>query len=219
MLVGTRFAGVVLLTAVLGGCAGSLPSALLQDNSNGGGTEIAALSDDTPPLPEKRTPAGDNAAAVADAGQSQTASPTFMGSLASLLPAAAAGPSFPAGSETAYVQADAITVYERVARQVKSCWLNRANPVLADHKFHAEASPEGEASITIYRKVEGQKLGIAAFRIRITRDGSGTVVRSENVKLPEEMKPALLTDVAGWAQGREGCVARTAAMKSASATQ
>ncbi len=201
---------------LLAACAGSLPSlspgdAALTQADEAEITGALPAADGVPPLPERR---GKDAAAVAQAPSPRT---NFMGHLASLLPAGIDSGAA-AASETAHADADPTTVYARIAQRVKSCWLNRANPVIPGHKFHAEASPSGEASITLYKKVDGAALGVAAFRIKIMRDGSGTSVHSENVKLPEALKPALLTDVTAWAQGREGCAARSAAVAGKTAT-
>lgn len=208
-----------LLTA----CAGPLPGGMLLTGANmtpdgQAGDVSLASSDNLPPLPERR---GRGAAAVSvaqNAAEEKTVEGgNFMGSLASLIPSRIEGGP-PAPSETAYSESDPTTVYARIAGEIKSCWLNRSAPVLADHKFHAEASPAGEASITIYKKVEGAALGVATFRIKIAKDGSGTLVRSENVKLPDSMKLAMLTDVAAWVRGQSGCKARSASIPGKTAT-
>lgn len=220
--------GVVAAGLLMGGCAGSMQGLIPAGLGNGQGaaeqqTADAALTidpKDIPPNPIRR-PARPNAPGVALASSPQPAPAKtpergLMGTLASLVPTVSGGP--PAVSETAFAEADPTTVYTRVAAQIKSCWLNRANAALPGHKFHAEAKPTGEASITIYRKVEGATLGIATFRIKIERDGGGSSVRSENVKFDDMVKRAMLLDVARWTKGEPGCETRQAFASSAAKT-
>jgi hypothetical protein len=214
----------VALAAGLSGCAGGLPQMLSTSGDAGSsGAEIADLSggNGAPPLPERRnSPASAVASAQGRGGAAKAAGPSFFaGSLASMFAAstaraaspAPAAPSVPAAPEQVYVEIDPTTVYARLAAHIKACWLNRSHPALADHKFTAAADPGGAAAITLYQKVEGAKLGIASFRIKITKDSGGSVVRSENVKLPETVKAAMLFDIANWAKGGEGCATRSLA--------
>jgi hypothetical protein len=197
----------------LGGCAGGLPGLGLTqiEPAPQAQTAVGVEIDpkDVPPLPSRRP----GAAVAAKTGESEPAAataraPGFMGTLSSLIPAGLGADAEP--SDRAEVREDPVTVYARIASGIKSCWLNRANPALPNHKFHADASPEGEASIIIHEKVQGATLGRAAFRIRVERDGRGASVRSENVRLDEKLKPAMLRDVANWTAGAGGCATRHA---------
>lgn len=199
-----RLFSAVLAILALNGCAGSLPGGLLTSETlvNEGEEVTVAAENGLPPLPSRRVAAANTASAPAeqkpDAGG-------LMGSLAAILPEASEKTAAP---DTAYTQSDPVSAYTQIARGIRGCWLSATQPVLAGHKFHAEAKPDGEASIIIYRKVEGAKLGVAVFRVKITPDSSGTVVRSENVKLTEDLKQSFQNDVAAWTKGGNSCEAR-----------
>jgi hypothetical protein len=210
--------GVVAVGLLLGGCAGSMQGLIPAGLGNGQAAgeqqaqHVTLTIDpkDIPPNPTRRPAMNAPGTSLASPQPAPGNAPQrgLMGTLASLVPTVSGGP--PAVSETAFAEADPTTVYTRVAAQIKSCWLNRANAALPGHKFHAEAKPTGEASITIYRKVEGATLGIATFRIKIEKDGSGASVRSENVKFDDTVKRAMLLDVARWTKGEPGCETRKA---------
>lgn len=100
-----------------------------------------------------------------------------------------------------------IEVYTLLARQIRRCWLSLEKPKLANHDFRAEASAEGggKAKIAIYRKVPGRKLGPFAFHIDLLAEGTGTLVKSTNRRLPKKLANTLRADIARWVKGSESC--------------
>lgn len=169
--------------ALLGTTTGSLSS-----------SEYAAVaqSADGPPLPERREPG----AQQADAGS---------GLLAALpdidISAEAVAPASVVASEPP------VNVYTRLARQIRRCWLAPTDPKLPGHGFRAKAEPgqSGAAEIDLYEEVPGRKYGPFAFEVKISPEGTGALVRSQNRRLDDELAEALRADIARWARGTSGC--------------
>jgi hypothetical protein len=198
---------IALVLFPLGGCAGSLTGGSLSGNDTASfSVEQPAI---VPPLPEKRSvrKGETQLLAVAPAQTKQELTKTATSQTGSNLFASL--PNFlvsQAGtSDRASSAEDPISVYTRLARNIKGCWLLRANPSLQGHRFHADAAPDGSAKIIIYQKAEGASLGLAAYKIHIDADGKGTEVRGETVRLPAETAEKLQNDLNAWVKGREGC--------------
>jgi len=103
-------------------------------------------------------------------------------------------------------------VYSRVARGAMACWFGTSGPLKANYVYHAEAEPAGQggkAEILIHerdRSKDTQK-GDKAFRVGIAKDGEGTALAVENMKLPDAMAKSMEADVRRWGAGSIGCAA------------
>jgi hypothetical protein len=187
-----RGAAVALGAAMLAGCAqtsalfegttGALPAAQsVQSGAQAG----------DPPLPARRKP---KAAPQEDRG--------LLAALPDIdLTAQAVAPQSVTANEKP------INVYVRLARQIRRCWLGPNDPRLPGHGFRAEAKPgeAGEAEIDVFKEVPGRKYGPHAFEVKITPEGGGSLVRSTNRRVDEELANTLRADVARWARGGTGC--------------
>jgi len=102
-----------------------------------------------------------------------------------------------------------VQLYAHVARQVRACWFNPRNPVLAKHVFRGEAGAGGksgtETGITIYEQTRERKLGLKAFTIEFRPVRGGTQVMANNQRLPDALGRKLAADVGYWVQGGQNC--------------
>jgi hypothetical protein len=98
-----------------------------------------------------------------------------------------------------------VNLYVRLARQIRRCWLGSDDPRLPGHGFRAEAKPAGEAEIDVYKEVPGRKYGPFAFEVKITPQAGGSLVRSTNRRLEDELATVLRADIARWVRGGTGC--------------
>ncbi len=184
--------GTLGLSIVLAGCAqsGGILTGALDPVAAPAGMESAG-----PPLPERRS--------RKDApGRSTGAS--LLAALPDIdLSAPGVAPS------SAVSQEKPVNIYVHVARQIRRCWLGSDSPKLPGHGFRASAQPgeAGDAEIDIYKEVEGRKYGPFAFEVKITPQGSGSLVQSRNRSLDDALANELRGDVARWTQGGSGCAA------------
>jgi hypothetical protein len=162
-----------------------------------------------PPLPERRGKAKALAPAP-DASPMKTAAATGSTEAASESGGFQLGRLFSGlgGSDSVTSAQSPVLVYAALAHEIKRCWLAPDAPRLPNHIFQADASARqgGSAKITIYEKREGVRFGPEAFTILIGPQSGGSVVNSENVRLPSDVSGALQRDLARWSKGQEGCV-------------
>ena len=98
--------------------------------------------------------------------------------------------------------------YALVARQVKGCWFNPANPVLTKHVFRAEApagGAPGQTMIVIYDQTPDGKRGLKAYSVLFEPRSKGTSVTTQNHKLAYGLAQKLSSDVGYWIQGGANC--------------
>lgn len=100
-------------------------------------------------------------------------------------------------------------LYARIARQVKTCWLNPADPVLEDHLFHAEVPAggrnKGAVNIAINERTKKNERGLKAFGIDLEPLANGTKIVARNHRLDYALGQKLTADVGFWAQGGTTC--------------
>ncbi len=192
-----RLAAVGIGAVLLAGCA---QTNALFDGATGslseGSQTVQAQSVGQPPLPAKRRP------------QPKPEREESGGGLLAMLPdidltAQAVAPQSVVAEDTP------INVYVRLARQIRQCWLGPTDARLPGHGFRAEAKPGEavEAEIDIFEKVPGRKTGPLAFEVKITPQGGGSLVRSTNRRVDEELADALRGDIARWVRGGDSCAA------------
>ncbi len=110
-------------------------------------------------------------------------------------------------SQTTIVAGAAPTdVYTKLARKVRNCWLNPADPVLTKHIFHAVANPGGTGTnIVIHERAPDGRRGLKAYTITFEARGRDTRVLTENQRLPYALSQKMGSDVGRWVQGSTLC--------------
>jgi hypothetical protein len=97
--------------------------------------------------------------------------------------------------------------YTMVARQIKACWFDPADPVLTHHVFRADAPAETGATtvIKIYGRTPEGRRGLKEYSIEFAPRRNGTAVTTANHKLPYALAQKLTSDVGYWIQGGANC--------------
>jgi hypothetical protein len=103
-----------------------------------------------------------------------------------------------------------VEIYTRIARGALGCWFGASGPLKRTHVFHADVAPPSEkagAEIVIHERDTGapSPRSLRSFRITITPVADGTIVGSENLKLPDALATSMEEDVRRWVGGRAGC--------------
>ncbi len=97
-------------------------------------------------------------------------------------------------------------VYTELARKVRNCWLNPADPVLTNHIFHAVANPGGTGTnIVIHERAPDGRRGLKAYTIKFEARGRDTKVLTENQRLHYALSQKMAADVGRWVQGSTLC--------------
>lgn len=95
--------------------------------------------------------------------------------------------------------------YSALARQIKTCWFNPADPVLSKHTFHAAAPVDAPARIAIHELAADGRRGLKAFTIGFEPRGAGTAISTDNLRLPYALGQRLSADVGRWLRGDGRC--------------
>lgn len=101
-------------------------------------------------------------------------------------------------------------IYARVASGANACWFGASGPLKKDYIYHAEAdapSRGGKAEITIHKRDPSQPnpRGAKMFKVKIDPVGENTTLVTENLAMPEPMASGMVSDVARWSKGDQGC--------------
>lgn len=106
-------------------------------------------------------------------------------------------------------------LYTRIARGALTCWFGASGPLKSGYMYHAEAAPpskggRSEIIVRIKDKDAADPRSLRAYRVSITPGETGSMLETENVKIPEPLATSLGADVRRWAADEEGCSAATA---------
>lgn len=155
---------------------------------------------------------------IALAGCSAAVSPPQLG-LASLpkLPAMPDLPKLP--DPPPPVVGSPTDVYTNVARGALTCWFGSRGPLKGEYIYHGEAEPPskgGRAVIVIHHldRDAPSPRGPRAYHVVIAQESpevERTVVRAENLKMPEALAARMQADVRRWAAAETGCGEQPAA--------
>jgi hypothetical protein len=96
--------------------------------------------------------------------------------------------------------------YVFLGGRIKTCWFNPSEPLLPDHVYRADVSPNGnKVQITVHEARNLGRAGETAYVIDFKPGGSGTVVTSQNVKMTPEQAAKMRYDVERWKRGETSC--------------
>ena len=100
-----------------------------------------------------------------------------------------------------------VDAYVLLGGRIKSCWFNADMPLLRDHVYRADVSPDGsKVQITIHEKQALGRAGRLDLRRSISRqEGSSTVVSTENRKMPPDLAAKMQYDIDRWKRGESNC--------------
>ena len=90
--------------------------------------------------------------------------------------------------------------------RIKSCWFNADAPLLPNHVYRADVSPDGsKVQITIHEKKALGRAGLSTYAIDFSSEGTYTVVTTENRKMPPELAAKMQFDIDRWKGGETNC--------------
>lgn len=96
--------------------------------------------------------------------------------------------------------------YVFLGGRIKTCWFNPSDPLLPDHVYRADVSPNGnKVQVTVHEARNLGRAGETAYVIDFRPGGSGTVVTSQNVKMTPEQAGKMRYDVERWKRGETNC--------------
>ena len=89
----------------------------------------------------------------------------------------------PTTSRMSIATAKPVDAYVLLGGRIKSCWFNADAPLLPNHVYRADVSPDGsKVQITIHEKQALGRAGLSTYAIDFRQEGAYTVVTTENRK-------------------------------------
>jgi hypothetical protein len=119
----------------------------------------------------------------------------------SAVPAAA-----PAPTRISIASAKPVDAYVQLGGRIKSCWFNASTPLLPEHVYRANVSPDGsKVQITIHKKLALGRPGVSTYAIDFRQEGPATVVSTENRQMTPELAAKMQYDIERWKRGEADC--------------
>jgi hypothetical protein len=111
-----------------------------------------------------------------------------------------------ATSRVSIAAAKPVDAYVLLGGRIKSCWFSATDPLLPDHVYRADVSPDGsKVQITIHQKLALGRPGLSTYAIDFRQEGPSTVVSTENRKMPPELAAKLQYEIDRWKRGETDC--------------
>jgi hypothetical protein len=99
-----------------------------------------------------------------------------------------------------------VDAYVLLGGRIKTCWFNATDPLLPDHVYRANVSPSGsKVQITVHEKMALGRAGTSTYAIDFRQEGPGTVVTTENRKMPPDLAAKMQYDIDRWKRGESNC--------------
>jgi len=112
----------------------------------------------------------------------------------------------PAPTRMSIAAAKPVDAYVLLGGRIKTCWFNADAPLLPEHVYRADVSPDGsKVQITIHKKIELGRAGVSTYAIDFNQQGSYTIVTTENHGMPPELAAKMKFDIDRWKRGETNC--------------
>ena len=99
-----------------------------------------------------------------------------------------------------------VDAYVILGGRIKSCWFNATDPLLPDHVYKADVSPNGsKVQITVHEKLKLGRPGLSTYAIDFRQEGPATLVTTQNRKMPPELAAKMQYDIDRWKRGETDC--------------
>ena len=109
-------------------------------------------------------------------------------------------------SRLSIAAAKPVDAYVLLGGRIKSCWFNADAPLLPNHVYRANVSPNGNTvQITIHQKLALGRPGLSTYAIDFKQEGPSTVVTTENRKMPPDLAAKMQYDIDRWKRGESNC--------------
>ncbi len=114
-------------------------------------------------------------------------------------------------SGLALVDTKPIDAYLVLGGKIKTCWFNPTQPLLPQHMYRADVSPDGDnAKIAVYEMTREKRPGAIAYLIVLQQETGYTSVKTQNRKMPQAASARLRHDVERWTHGDGSCKSEAA---------
>src|SRR5262249_44730938 len=112
----------------------------------------------------------------------------------------------PVPTRIAIAAAKPVDAYVMLGGRIKTCWFNADAPLLPNHVYRADVSPDGDkVQITIHQKVALGRPGLQTYDIDFSQQGAYTVVTTQNRSMPPELAAKMQYDIDRWKRGETNC--------------
>jgi hypothetical protein len=112
----------------------------------------------------------------------------------------------PAPTRMAIATAKPVDAYVMLGGRIKTCWFNADAPLLPNHVYRADVSPDGDkVQITIHQKIALGRAGLSTYAIDFRQEGPYTVVTTQNRSMPPELAAKMQYDIDRWKRGETNC--------------
>ena len=109
-------------------------------------------------------------------------------------------------SRLSIAAAKPVDAYVLLGGRIKSCWFNADAPLLPDHVYRANVSPNGNTvQITIHQKLALGRPGLSTYAIDFKEEGPSTVVITENRYMLPDLVAKMQYDIDRWKRGETNC--------------
>lgn len=116
------------------------------------------------------------------------------------------------------IRAKPFDTYIVMGGRIKRCWFNATDPLLPNHVYRADVSPDGgKVQISVHQKIELGRAGATTYIIDFNQQGSSTVIATANRRMPPELAAKMQYDINRWQRGASDCNRKMPAVAAAPA--
>jgi hypothetical protein len=109
-------------------------------------------------------------------------------------------------SRMAIAAAKPVDAYVLLGGRIKTCWFNADAPLLPNHVYRADVSPDGsKVQITIHKKIALGRAGVSTYAIDFKQEGAYTIVTTQNRSMTPELAAKMAFDIDRWKRGETNC--------------
>jgi hypothetical protein len=109
-------------------------------------------------------------------------------------------------SRMAIAAAKPVDAYVLLGGRIKACWFNADAPLLPNHVYRADVSPDGrKVQITIHQKIALGRAGVSTYAIDFKQEGAYTIVTTQNRSMTPEFAAKMAFDIDRWKRGETNC--------------
>ncbi|MGV1014982.1 MAG: hypothetical protein ACOYB4_08435 [Methyloceanibacter sp.] len=99
-----------------------------------------------------------------------------------------------------------VDAYVFLGGRIKTCWFNPSDPLLPDHVYRADVSPNGnKVQITVHEARNLGRAGATTYVIDFKQEGRATVVTPQNRTMTPEQAAKMRYDIERWKRGETNC--------------
>ena len=111
-----------------------------------------------------------------------------------------------ASSRVSIAASKPVDAYVLLGGRIKSCWFNAVDPLLPDHVYRADVSPNGsKVQITVHQKQALGRPGLATYAIDFKQEATYTVITTQNRNMPPDLAAKMRYDIERWKRGESNC--------------